>query len=317
MQRPSLSSYLSIAEKVLSAAGSPLSGREIMARAYMTNLVPPHLHGRTQHKTLQARLSEDIRKRSDKSVFCRTAPGVFFLRKFLGNTRGQEFRARPRIRDLHNKPILTLPSSLIHELENSDHTISPTALHDRTVAQNFEYMEYTKAKSVQNAVVWSYVVIFRDDEVLQYRRGRYREQRDEFTNQKTIGFVSLPTESDRNFFSIDNFGLISSGIAAAAADIDLPYTVLGVEEIEARAALEFYACFDDEVVGVVTFKCPDWFEPIGRKLAINDLKWTATRNIPNDMDDFDPWSRELYARIVKLLRDKQGRKKSNDVHHSL
>jgi HB1, ASXL, restriction endonuclease HTH domain len=78
-----LDAYLQIAESILKIERRPLSARAILAAAYRHGLVPMHLHGNTQHKTLGARISEDIITLHDDSLFFRTAPGRFFLREFL------------------------------------------------------------------------------------------------------------------------------------------------------------------------------------------------------------------------------------------
>ena len=59
----------------------------------------------TQHKTLQARLSEEILHGGKQSRFIRTDPGRFFLRAFLQDTSvpreyRSEMKARRRKRDL-------------------------------------------------------------------------------------------------------------------------------------------------------------------------------------------------------------------------
>src|SRR6266576_3935001 len=75
-----MDSYLEIAKKVLLEARQPLSARQILKTAYQLQLVAPDLYGRTQHKTLQARLATDILHRRSRSEFYRTGPGRFFLR---------------------------------------------------------------------------------------------------------------------------------------------------------------------------------------------------------------------------------------------
>jgi hypothetical protein len=75
---------------VLRAARRPLSPRAILAAAYRAGIVPNHLFGKAQHKTLQARLSEDILRFKLDSRFYRTDPGIFFL---------SEFRSDPKIAD--------------------------------------------------------------------------------------------------------------------------------------------------------------------------------------------------------------------------
>jgi hypothetical protein len=85
-----LDSYLDIAEAVLRAARRPLTPRAIMATAFQSGIVPHHLFGKFQHKTLHARLSEDILHRKLESRFYRTDPGLFFL---------SDLRSDPGIRD--------------------------------------------------------------------------------------------------------------------------------------------------------------------------------------------------------------------------
>ncbi len=80
-----MDAYLHIAEEVLRLERRPMSARAMLVAAYRHNIVPSHLFGRTQHKTLGARLSKDILERREKSAFFRTAPGRFFLRAHPGS----------------------------------------------------------------------------------------------------------------------------------------------------------------------------------------------------------------------------------------
>ena len=90
-------SYLAIAQTVLRLARRPLSAREVLEMAYRHDLVPSRLYGKTQQKTLGARLSEDILSNRDRSVFYRSEPGKFFLRDFLFD---------PSIPSLFRSPII-------------------------------------------------------------------------------------------------------------------------------------------------------------------------------------------------------------------
>lgn len=76
-----MSTYLEVAQKVLETTGIPMNSKEILRAAYSMNLLPSELYGKTQHKTFHARISVDIRKKGEKSVFYRVARGVFFLNK--------------------------------------------------------------------------------------------------------------------------------------------------------------------------------------------------------------------------------------------
>lgn len=72
-----------------------MTAREILKTAYARGYVSRHLHGATQHKTLGARLSEDILERGERSQFYRASPGRFFLAELIDDlTLPVEFRTR-------------------------------------------------------------------------------------------------------------------------------------------------------------------------------------------------------------------------------
>jgi hypothetical protein len=111
-----LDTYLEIAEKVLLSTKRPMSPKGIVDAAYRAKIVPSHLFGKTQHKTLQARLSEDILRHRNSSKFYRTEPGMFFLSALISDSDipekfKQPFAARRRTRDLMREPVLALKYS--------------------------------------------------------------------------------------------------------------------------------------------------------------------------------------------------------------
>ena len=115
-----LESYLQIAKVVLRSTRRPMSARAILEVAYQAGVVPAHLYGKTQHKTLQARLSEDILHRRETSAFYRTEPGQFFLIELLGDPEipdewKKPFPARRRTRDLKRDNTLAIKKSFIKE----------------------------------------------------------------------------------------------------------------------------------------------------------------------------------------------------------
>jgi hypothetical protein len=79
-------------------------------------------------------------------------------------------------------------------------------------------------------------------------------------------------------------------------DLDIP-DVSGYSLLSSSALLYFvWARADsrcDELLALVALRCPTWFEPTKRRLALNNLAWLDLRQRINDLDDFDPWSKAI------------------------
>jgi hypothetical protein len=306
-----LDSYLNIAEAVLGEARRPLTPREILNRAYSHKLVPSHLYGQTQHKTLGARLSEDILIRRERSVFFRTDPGQFFLRRYLTDVSlPEKFRtpivARRRERELQRGTILCLNTDDLPEASNTDFAFSVKLILNLLRSNRYHYLD-GREREPTDVIVWSFVVIARETNVLSYRIGRYRENRDPFLRKRSIGFFRPVRDSDRTLFDLKDHGVVSSGVRAASLDLDFPQDAMGDEEYRQRSELSCFLFHKSsagitDILALIRFECPDWFEPTKRRLAINDLQWLDLKTPINYIEDFDPWSRLALAKMTEQLR---------------
>lgn len=303
-----MSSYLEIAEQVLSEAREPLTPRQIMAWAYARHLVPHHLHGRTQHKTIQARISEDILSKREESAFFRPRPGQFFLRKFLQDASlPEEFRtpiaARRRTRDLLSSPALAISSRALSNSLAGREFVEAPELYRSTP---FDAWTYVDPKNVPNdtVLVWSAAVVVKENSVLAYRTGRYRDDRDTFANKQTISFVSLVSDSALSLFSPHDLGIQESALRAAVTDLDIPLRTTEEDSLQIESRLKFFAkgsdfSFEKAIIAMVLISCPKWFEPVRRRLSLNDLRWIDLRSLPNNIEDYDPWSRVLWRQLIQ------------------
>lgn len=293
-----MDAYLEIAERVLRSARRPMSARAILELAYKAQIVPSHLFGKTQHKTLQARISEDILERRDQSRFFRTAPGIFFLSDLVTDpaipaTFKTPFAARRRTRDLRQAPALAF------DLDYLTAVPAPLLSNWELLAQDAKRnsaLHYVDAKAVaarKRVLVWDFCVVRRGNHLLSYRIGRYRDDSDAFANKQTVGFPSLVTPDDANLFACSAFGVAESAWDAVLADLAIssrlfvdacdnlprPDKVVLLGEGSQRAALL-----------ILEWQCPDWFEPTTRRLSLNNLCWIDTSVPPNNVADFDDWS---------------------------
>lgn len=296
-----MDAYIDIAVEVLRLEKRPLGARAILAAAYRRGLVPHHLHGKTQHKTLQARLSEDIVARRERSTFFRTAPGRFFLTEFLtDNSIPEEFRTpiatRRRARELIQGSILAIEAQRLKSITDHNLPIAPEKIFGILNDEGDRYQN-SREQNKDLVPIRSFVCVYRTNKILTYRLGRYRDERDSFMSHRCLGFTSLVQADDRSLFSIDDFGIVDSGIRATKIDLDFP-VIPDAHPPEEASLTSFIWAFDrkkatNDLLALISFQCPTWFEPTKRRLALNELMWMEVSCRPNDTRDFDPWSRAI------------------------
>lgn len=300
---PTLDAYMDIAQMVLRSVKRPMTARAIMAAAYGAGIVPPHLYGKTQHKTLGARLSEDIVQRTDRSAFFRTAPGKYFLREFLTDTSIPDEYRRPvptrrRFRDLVLGPALALDERTLANRVSSNKPIEPEIILELLHTDNFRY-EDPRRHSSTSVFCRSFVCVRRESKVLSYRLGRYREDRDAFMHRRSIGFSTLVHDFEATLFNQLDLGIVESGVRITKVDLDIPDAPSEGGENQRSATLSHFIWVLspglNDLLAVVCFECPPWFEPTKRRLALNDVQWIDSLSSINNVDDFDPWSQMVLA----------------------
>lgn len=277
-----------------------MSARAIVSAAYRAGIVPEHLYGKTQYKTLQARLSEEILYNSRHTSFYRTEPGVFFLTEFMSDPTIPEkfkvpFPARRRTRDLLNEPSLALSTQYIMSGRFSLFHNWHELVEDAEKCSALRYVD-PKSTSDEVAMIWSFSMVRREKCVLSYRVGRYRDDRDQFANRRTIGFPGIVGFSDNTLFSDGDYGAAEGALDALLTDLDLSLKAfIGDKRLEYPSSTDI-VLLDDKgerpvVLLIMQWVCPSWFEPTTRRLSLNDVSWFDISSRINNIDDLEPWSR--------------------------
>lgn len=298
-------SYLDLAEQVLLRVRRPMSTKEVMSEAYLRGLVPPHLYGRTQWKTLGARLSEDILLLRENSRFYRAHPGRFLLTAFLEDEaipaeHRKPIIAKRRRRELKRKDVVLIPRKKVPRRRGGSGEIliedMATILksHDVIYATDYNVL-------IDNYLpLVSFMVVMKGHLALSYRLGHYRESRDSFEKKRSIGFTTPVTRYDNSLFDHTDHGAVRAGVAAMATDLDLRWAD-SRGPLEDAAELLTYIQHDEMpsgavILAVIRFEAWEGFEPFTKRLAINDLAWVDIGMRFNDFDDFDPWSKHIIER---------------------
>jgi hypothetical protein len=303
-----MDTYLALAQDVLRRVRRPLSAMQILRSAYEFGIAPPHLRGRTQQKTLGARLSEDILRLRDASRFYRTAPGRFLLTELADDPAIPEDLRRPiiarrRKRELPQKRSLAFKQSWFQHVAPCGGVIKTDSVLDLIRNGNYHYAPNGKHRHFDEVIVWSYMMVVKAGHVLTYRQGAYREDRDTFAHRRTLGFYAPVIDDDLSLFDQIDHGIVSSGVKALAADLDLVDHAYWPALSECSTLKSFIypdQASSKDLLALVWFTCPDWLDPTSRRLAINDLEWMDLSKPINHHEDFDPWSQAILCEARQL-----------------
>lgn len=209
--------------------------------------------------------------------------------------------ARRRIRDLPKTKVLAFELKTIQSWVD----INNLTIHDfESLIENhrYYYVNSIRERKSGDVLVWTFVVVSKGSLVLTYRQGQYREGRDSFLHKRCVGFYNLVTDNDITLFERDDHGVLSSGIRTIAMDLDLPVDVIiNSDSMQYSSFMCTFAEKGADLLAVMKYECPNWYEPLNRRLSLNDLTWLDATHVPNNMDDFDPWSQAVLQRVRSNL----------------
>ncbi|MFT8245552.1 winged helix-turn-helix domain-containing protein [Roseomonas sp. BN140053] len=297
-----MDSYLEIARKVLHSARQPLSARQILKSAYQLQIVPRDLYGRTQHKTLQARLSSDILELRFKSEFCRTGPGRFFLRELLANYAAptgsqREYIAPLRAAQLGRFDVLAFPRTDIASLVLRDAArFSVAAL--MTVPRHYTRMEAVRRKG-QLLPFRFLIVLVNDGRVALNQKSSAADG--DLRKEGVLGVEGVVRRDDHSLFSVDEIGLSDAAVRTLIQYLGLPRTLLAELEKASRwsTPIVLYetneAQASDDLITLLCFRCSGIPEIIA---AIDELASSEWLDLPvraNDLSRFGRWSARLIS----------------------
>lgn len=290
---------------MLLSAREPLTPKEILDRAYLAGFVPAHLHGGTQHKTLQARLSEDISQYLENSRFCRTTPGRFFLRSLRDDPHIPDaFKtlhfAPPRRKELKREAILAIDADCLatgHSSEKVEFKHIERCLSEH----RYSYAHWHKLRAAPDQLpVHSFVIVHRHGKVLSFRCGKFTPQSDPLRGMRSIGFGGAVLADDIDMLYESFFGVISNGIQELVYGLGLPRRLAEDarygNQIRPHFGIAHGKTYKDTkyLQIILSYECPEDFIPTKAALSVNELRWIWANNPGNDLDDYDDTSRLLF-----------------------
>jgi len=283
-----------------------MTPERIISDAYLRGLVPHTLYGLTQHKTLHARLSEDIFNKRSRSRFIRTGPGIFYLRSEEDSkgTLPREIIARPRWKELNKFPCLALKIGSIPSTIRAD---TPTSMADFDLISNELFYTFRDQNKRNEDVVFIryFVVIHSNMNILSYRNTKNRFM---LSGKRMIGLSGCVYDFDFDFTYNSLFGILG-GAAREIGDAFVLDSRL-VDDIRYGEYIKsHFFCHlsksdvtDNFLTFVLSFSATQRFG----NLSIESLaspRWSTHISLSNRLGDFDSFSNFLIecGELVNIL----------------
>lgn len=297
-----MNSYLQLAEAVLRKTNQPLSAPEILEAAYRLQLVPEHLFGKTQHKTLQARLSEDLLRNRERTAFARVAPGRFVLRSRLcvEDQSSEEFIAPLRAYQLKKFDVICADREELERIWKDSESFVPLTSVLAAFSKQVPLVE--AEKSLQLVHLRLLVSIKSLGRVLTVN-----SQRDPSYGQgRSFGFLGYLKGVDIDLFSRDHLGLKEASFRTLQEQTGLPRQL--VEQITKTVELDAIDCLSlldsseaqNSVVVLTSFECDQPEEFASHIPAHRSPRWVRLPSEINDVDALEPLSQKIFASEVPL-----------------
>jgi hypothetical protein len=295
-----MNSYLTIASKVLSEARQPLSAVQILRAAYDLKIVPRDLYGKTQHKTLQARIAEDILHNRGRSEFIRTERGRFFLRSLLGDPSIRrrfkgEYLAPIRSDQLKRFYVACTQRSALRHIQNSQGSFVDLK-HILRLPLTYRLLATMKGDT-ENCFLRVIVILCRGQQLLLHRTPS--KFGDSLDGKLSLGLIGFVKREDRTLFATDNLGIQEAAERTLSEQLYMPYNA--IKELSSVFDVEKTRCIIDvdnlrlenAIAAIVVFRCPATRQFDELFSSLNTFEWHARPTKINNSEQFDPWSRHI------------------------
>ncbi len=161
--------FLEVAYKVLEEVGKPLSYKEItnigMKKGWLTS------KGKTPNESMRARLSENISRKKEKSLFMRTESGIFGLRIWPDNIK--EYIAPRFKKSLLNEEIVVFSKSLLKKYVGGPGLyVLPTKDRKEIIKELRPMLRFLAEKDFSVIQLISVFIVRFEDRYLTFRRTR-------------------------------------------------------------------------------------------------------------------------------------------------
>jgi len=276
--------FLTAAYRVLKAKGFPLSAKELTQNAIEENLIQSK--GLTPHQTMKSKISTDILKNKQSSLFKRTGSGKFGLREWKSEP---EFTAPRHVKAIFDEDILVFDVKHLRQFVSAD-GFTPGNKPIEDVIQALAPIIFTTRRRVaetnQQLIQLISVFIIRYNNLI-------------LTHKRT---KRLPETRLHDFYSIIFGGhLTKDDFMPLLGHIDFHREISEELRLKTNPEIKYRGFIYDsqkEVskihLGLVfDVNLPSSDYEIGERGYLTDPKFESINSIVDRIDDFENWSQIL------------------------
>lgn len=283
--------FLTAAYKVLKTAGSPLTAKELTERAIAACLL--ETTGLTPHQTMKSKISTDILKKKQGSLFKRTGAGKFGLQEW---TDEKEFTAQRHVKAIFDEDILVFKKEHLPKLIQRD-GFTPTLCEIREIIDKLHPIIFTTRRRLAETdesliqLISVFVVRYKDHILTHKRTKRLPESR--LHDYYSLIFGGHLTKEDFMplLGEIDFKREMSEELRLKTAP-NITYRGLIYDSSKEVSKIHLGLVFDVSLES-------DEYE-IGERGYLMDPKFETIEAIRSHIHDFENWSQILMDREQSL-----------------
>jgi predicted NUDIX family phosphoesterase len=308
--------YLKLAQEAIVYRREPLTPTEMLETARQEGFLPDHLYGATMHKTLSARLAENIRRESQQSVFYRTAPARFFLHSLASQTDTpraykEVYVGNLRTKTIRKENVLVAPRNILSDSIFGEYVPFDESQFENLYRNHCTFLDRTTAENDPTVKQFvTFTLVYHNSNILIYRRGQFTTTSDLLKGQLSVGFGGHVNDKDFDLFNSGSGAFRSNAARELKEELFLDDVYREQYDAAKRTKILGYVNVDDSadaehhIAVLVAFQHIDESIPKKGELSINQLSWLNLNNIKNDTSSFDLWSeiilKGLYSGKINL-----------------
>ncbi|WP_290496350.1 HTH domain-containing protein [Hyphomonas sp. UBA4494] len=304
-----LSPYLRAAYLALSISARPNHVREIIEKIDQFELHPNIHVGQTPEKTMNARLSEHILLEGANSLFCRTGPNTFYLRRLDSEdsslTEYERVWHIARTKQVTNERVLVAPYGELSKRVSGRFVgsgdVSFSDLED--ICFFMHRPEAELDKSVKQFV--TYTTVRSNHSYLVFRRGSYSNPSRNLRDTLSIAFGGHVTDEDFDLFTEGDQAFLNNSSRELMEELALPAELNDVDLVNRISSIQGYINVDDNsdarqhIAVAITVDYTLNEMPRSGELGITNVDWFSIEDLRVHRHRFDLWSRFIIDRICE------------------